>query len=296
MIAHLPLNHLPQVAAAPGQRPVDNAGAMLFVIGMETVVVTVLIALGILGWLSHRHERRQKGKTYRLGDRALGTICFSAIATLLVATIVAVGVAPREPSKLPGWTASVERWSASTYGVRSGASAFSQGEPVACVASIAGDCYQATVLLPGRIQQVQLAYPNGIPVLVSVSDGQPLNKMVSTDQPAFATLQLSSPHLGRDIAQLYGLPGTVDAAGWGTHGDLPRLNGAGTAAQSSLFADRVPDPDSCPGGANSCATGTILGTDGALHPASLVTLDQKTAILVDPATGVEFPRAAPHHS
>ncbi|MFF2053822.1 hypothetical protein ACFVU2_19615 [Leifsonia sp. NPDC058194] len=292
MIAHLPLTHLPLAAAAPGARPVDNEGAMLFIIGGGSAAITALIAFGIVGWFSHRYEKRKNGKVYRLRELPLGIICFATLVTLLVAGIVAVGMAPREPSKLPGWTQSVDRWAASTYGVQSGSVAFGEGEPVACVASIAGDCYQATVLLPGRIQQVQLAYPNGIPVLVSVSDGQPL-KALSTKQPAFVTLQLSSPHLGRDISRMYGLPGIVDAAGWGTHGDLPHLNGAGTAAQPSLFTDRVPDPDSCPGGANSCATGTILGTDGALHPASLVTLDQKTAILVDPATGVEFPRAAP---
>lgn len=271
-----------------GQRPDSQDGGWYWLAGGIAVVVA-LVSVIVVAWLADNRaiSVREQGKSYRLSTRRFVAVGFLVGVVAVVGSFfLSLTLSPLAPDRVPAWTARVERWAADTYGVQAGADGFGRGNAVDCVAPNTGPCYQATLLLPGRVEKVQLAFPNAIPTLVSAGTGQPLAKAAAaeSDRP----LRLSSKSLAKDLARRYGLPGSIDVESWSASGELS-THGPGTLSVWSMLGLRG---SACPADAGGCATGTILGRDGALHPAALVSVDGGAhGILVDPATGVEFPRA-----
>ncbi|CAM5532778.1 hypothetical protein LSHI6S_00048 [Leifsonia shinshuensis] len=274
-----------------GQRPEAQNEGWYLLAGVIAFFVAIALALVVAARADAR-ERVPSGKPaksrkrYRLSTRTFQFIGYPlAVAVGVASFFTSLALLPLEQDKVPAWAAQVERWAADTYGVEAGADGFGRGDAVDCVAANTGPCYQAALLLPGRVEKAQLAFPNEIPTLISVTTGQPLVKAGGAGKEG--AVRLSSKGLDKQLARRYGLPGSIDVGAWPSRGkmDIPStahsisdLFGGGTAAD-------------CPAGADNCATGTVLGRDGQLHPASLVSVDGVHAILVDPATGAEFPRA-----
>jgi hypothetical protein len=276
-----------------GQRPETQNGGWYLLAGVIAFVVTIVLVVVVAARADARErvpsgKPAKKRKRYRISTRRFQVIGYPlAVAVGVASFFTSLALLPLEQDKVPAWTAQVQRWAADTYGVEAGADGFGRGDAVDCVAANTGPCYQAALLLPGRVEKAQLAFPNEIPTLIAVTTGQPL---VKTDGAAKEdAVRLGGKDLDKQLARRYGLPGSIDVSAWSSRGKM------GTRSEvsqvSDLFNFGGGTASECPAGADNCATGTVLGRDGQLHPASLVSVDGVHAILVDPATGAEFPRA-----
>lgn len=275
---------------ALGARPVDpdyRGQVAVWVLGSIVALVVIISAV----W------RAAVSTSTSPSPRA--SLIVHAAAFLAVGAAVATGVVLTQPapSKVPAWSHQVTEWAAHNYGVQAGASQFADADEKDCLVG-STPCYEATVLLssPTRVARVQLAYPSGIPLLLDEAGKQLPTSKSSSNRPPL--LRIASKTLGKDLTALYDLPGNVDIEDWRRTGNASwggQTDWGAKDALGALFGDpRSFSAGDCVAAASNCAVGTVLWKDQELHRVELVAVDDEHAILVDPKTGEELPRATHH--